>query len=60
MSAPHSHSFSAFALPAVPSADQAADGLRTLRDLIRWACTRLNAAGAQFGHGTDNAHDEAT
>ena len=60
MSAPHSPSPRAFALPAVPSADVAAEGLRTLRDLIRWACTRLTEAGAQFGHGTDNAHDEAT
>ena len=60
MSAPYSPSSGAFALPTVPSAEQAADGLRTLRDLIRWACTRLSAAGAQFGHGTDNAHDEAT
>jgi ribosomal protein L3 glutamine methyltransferase len=43
-----------------PSADEAAAGLNTLRDLIRWACTRLNAAGAVFGHGTENAQDEAT
>lgn len=50
----------AFSRPPPPSAVEAGAGLNTLRDLIRWACTRLNAAGVVFGHGTDNAQDEAT
>jgi ribosomal protein L3 glutamine methyltransferase len=31
----------------------------TLRDLLRFAVNRFNAAGLSFGHGTTNAHDEA-
>ena len=33
--------------------------LRTVRDLLRFAVSRFNAAGLAFGHGTDNASDEA-
>lgn len=32
---------------------------RTLRDFFRYAVTRFNAAGLAYGHGTDNALDEA-
>ncbi len=33
--------------------------LRTLRDLLRFAVSQFEAAGLVYGHGTDNAYDEA-
>ena len=33
--------------------------LETLRDWLRWATTRFNEAKLVFGHGTNNAYDEA-
>ena len=33
--------------------------LETLRDWLRYAVSRFNAAGVIFGHGTTNAYDEA-
>ncbi len=39
--------------------EQAKQQLRTVRDFIRWGASLLNAGGVCFGHGTDNAIDEA-
>ncbi|MBK1652778.1 50S ribosomal protein L3 N(5)-glutamine methyltransferase [Halorhodospira halochloris] len=33
--------------------------METLRDMVRYAASRFNEAGIYFGHGTDNAIDEA-
>jgi ribosomal protein L3 glutamine methyltransferase len=47
-----------FERPA-PSAAEARAALHTVRDLLRWSVTRMQAAGIAFGHGTADAWDEA-
>ena len=37
----------------------AVEELRTVTDLVRWGAARLGEARVVFGHGTDNAVDEA-
>lgn len=38
---------------------EAAQQLTTVRDILRFAVSRFNEADLFFGHGSDNAHDEA-
>jgi len=50
--------------PSVPDdldalGGEAVEELRTVTDLVRWGAVRLDDAGVAFGHGTDNAVDEA-
>jgi ribosomal protein L3 glutamine methyltransferase len=44
---------------AVVDSAQAAAQLRTLRDCLRYACSRFEEAGLSYGQGTDSAWDEA-
>ncbi|MDK4575156.1 50S ribosomal protein L3 N(5)-glutamine methyltransferase [Kingella kingae] len=39
--------------------EQAQSSLHTVRDFLRFAISRFNQAQLSFGHGSDNAHDEA-
>lgn len=35
------------------------EALRSVRDLVRWGASRFQEAGLHYGHGSDNALDEA-
>lgn len=39
--------------------DEAVAELHTIQDILRWTMSRFNAANVYYGHGTDNAWDEA-
>ncbi|MGG8469315.1 50S ribosomal protein L3 N(5)-glutamine methyltransferase [Rahnella sp. PAMC25617] len=39
--------------------DEAVSELHTIKDMLRWTVSRLNAANVYYGHGTDNPWDEA-
>ncbi|MCW8093115.1 50S ribosomal protein L3 N(5)-glutamine methyltransferase [Alteromonas sp. ASW11-130] len=39
--------------------EEAINDLSTVMDMVRWASSRFNDAQLYFGHGTDNAWDEA-
>jgi ribosomal protein L3 glutamine methyltransferase len=39
--------------------DELPEELITVRDFLRWAVSRFNEAGLHFGHGTQDAYDEA-
>jgi ribosomal protein L3 glutamine methyltransferase len=45
--------------PGASSFAEAAAHLRSVRDLLRFAVTRFEEAELSFGHGSDNAYDEA-
>lgn len=44
----------------MPQSESAINELFTIRDFIRYGVTLFNGEGLYFGHGTDNALDEAT
>lgn len=39
--------------------EEALNELSTMQDMLRWGVSRMNEADLYFGHGTDNARDDA-
>lgn len=39
--------------------DEIIESLHSLRDYVRWGMTQFQRADCHYGHGTDNAYDEA-
>ncbi|KXI27844.1 50S ribosomal protein L3 N(5)-glutamine methyltransferase [Paraglaciecola hydrolytica] len=39
--------------------EQTANELESILDIVRWSVSRFNEAGLYYGHGSDNAWDEA-
>lgn len=39
--------------------EHAVKDLKSILDIVRWSVSRFNESGLYFGHGTDNAWDEA-
>ena len=46
-------------MPLANISDEAIIELYTLRDMLRWVVSQFNMANLFYGHGTDNAWDEA-
>src|SRR5579859_8156003 len=46
-------------MPLQPTDPRSFQALRSVRDLVRWGASEFNRAGLVFGHGTDNALDDA-
>ena len=43
----------------IPAAQALPSELLSIQVFIRWGASQFNEAGLHFGHGTDNALDEA-
>ncbi|GMQ96521.1 MAG: 50S ribosomal protein L3 N(5)-glutamine methyltransferase [Gammaproteobacteria bacterium] len=41
------------------ASDDVSGNLKTIGDIIRWGVNQFEVADLSYGHGTDNAHDEA-